>query len=45
VVSRAAEEDYVTVRTQNRVPPELLERILKLAGIDMILVGGQALAF
>lgn len=28
-----------------RVPPELLERILELAGIDMILVGGQALAF
>jgi hypothetical protein len=27
------------------VPPELLERILELAGIDMILVGGQALAF
>ena len=27
------------------VPPELLERILKLAGTDMILVGGQALAF
>ena len=28
-----------------RVPPKLLERILKLAGTDMIWVGGQALAF
>lgn len=27
------------------VPPDLLERILKFAGTDMILVGGQALAF
>jgi hypothetical protein len=27
------------------VPPDLLERILELAGTDMILVGGQALAF
>jgi hypothetical protein len=45
MVSRAAEEDFVTPQTEVRVPPELLERILKLAGIDMILVGGQALAF
>lgn len=35
----------MTLQTQSRVPPELLERILELAGIDMILVGGQALAF
>jgi hypothetical protein len=35
----------LTLQTVARVPPELLERILKLAGIDMILVGGQALAF
>jgi hypothetical protein len=27
------------------VPPDLLERILEFAGTDMILVGGQALAF
>jgi hypothetical protein len=45
VVSRAAEENFLTLQTEVRVPPELLERILKLAGIDMILVGGQALAF
>jgi hypothetical protein len=35
----------LTPPTPARVPPQLLERILKLAGIDMILVGGQALAF
>jgi hypothetical protein len=35
----------LTLQTVARVPPEMLERILKLAGIDMILVGGQALAF
>lgn len=35
----------MTPQTVARVPSELLERILKLAGIDMILVGGQALAF
>jgi hypothetical protein len=35
----------LTQQTAVRVPPELLERILRLAGIDMILVGGQALAF
>jgi len=32
-------------QTEVRAPPDLLERILKLAGTDMILVGGQALAF
>lgn len=35
----------MTPQTAVCVPPELLERILRLAGIDMILVGGQALAF
>jgi hypothetical protein len=35
----------LTGETEVRVPPDLLERILKLAGTDMILVGGQALAF
>ena len=35
----------MTLQKIARVPPELLERILKLAGIDMVLVGGQALAF
>jgi hypothetical protein len=45
MVSRAAKENLLTLQTEVRVPPELLERILKLAGIDMILVGGQALAF
>jgi hypothetical protein len=35
----------LTLQTAVRVPPELLERILELAGLDMILVGGQALAF
>lgn len=35
----------MTQRTEVSVPSELLERILKLAGTDMILVGGQALAF
>jgi hypothetical protein len=35
----------LTRQTEARVPLDLLERILKLAGTDMILVGGQALAF
>jgi hypothetical protein len=35
----------LTLPAAVRVPPELLERILELVGIDMILVGGQALAF
>jgi hypothetical protein len=35
----------LTDRTEVRVPADLLERILELAGTDMILVGGQALAF
>jgi len=35
----------LTRRTAVGVPSALLERILKLAGTDMILVGGQALAF
>ncbi len=35
----------MTLQTVARVPSELLKRILELAGIDMILVGGQALAF
>jgi hypothetical protein len=35
----------LTLQKIARVPPELLERILELAGIDMILIGGQALAF
>jgi hypothetical protein len=35
----------LTRQTEVRVTPDLLERILKLAGTDMILVGGQALAF
>ena len=35
----------MTQRAEVRVPPDLLERILDLAGTDMILVGGQALAF
>ena len=35
----------MTQPTEVSVPPELLERILTLAGTDMILVGGQALAF
>jgi hypothetical protein len=45
VVSRAAEEDFLTLQTEVRAPAELLERILELAGVEMILVGGQALAF
>jgi hypothetical protein len=45
MVSRAAQEDVLTRQTEVRAPPDLLERILKLAGTDMILVGGQALAF
>jgi hypothetical protein len=32
-------------QTEVPVPTDLLERILKLAGTEMILVGGQALAF
>lgn len=35
----------MTHATEVRVPADLLERILELAGTDMILVGGQALAF
>jgi len=35
----------LTRQTPAGVPPALLEQILKLAGTDMILVGGQALAF
>ena len=35
----------MTQRAEVRVPPDLLGRILDLAGTDMILVGGQALAF
>jgi hypothetical protein len=35
----------LTRQPEARVPLDLLERILKLAGTDMILVGGQALAF
>lgn len=35
----------MTRQTEVSVPAELLERILDLAGTDMILVGGQALAF
>jgi hypothetical protein len=35
----------LTRRTEVRAGPGLLERILKLAGTDMILIGGQALAF
>jgi hypothetical protein len=35
----------LTEPAEVRVPPDLLERILELAGTDMILVGGQALAF
>lgn len=35
----------MTRQTEVCVPPELLEQILRLAGTDMILVGGQALAF
>ena len=35
----------MTRPTEVRVPPDLLQRILELAGTDMILVGGQALAF
>ncbi len=32
-------------RNEAYTTPELLERILELAGMDMVLVGGQALAF
>jgi hypothetical protein len=35
----------LTQSVEVRVSPDLLERILELAGTDMILVGGQALAF
>ena len=35
----------MTRQTEVSVPADLLERILDLAGSDMILVGGQALAF
>ena len=35
----------MTQSAEVRVPPDLLGRILELAGTDMILVGGQALAF
>jgi hypothetical protein len=35
----------LTLQTEVVAPPELLERILKLAGTRMIVVGGQALAF
>ena len=35
----------MTQSVEVRVPPDLLVRILELAGTDMILVGGQALAF
>ena len=35
----------MTQQTEVAVPPDLLQRVLKLAGIDMILIGGQALAF
>jgi hypothetical protein len=35
----------LTQPTEVHVPADLLERILKLAGTEMILVGGQALAF
>ena len=35
----------MTEPNEVHVPADLLERILRLAGIEMILVGGQALAF
>jgi hypothetical protein len=35
----------LTHATEVRIPSDLLARILELAGTDMILVGGQALAF
>jgi hypothetical protein len=35
----------LTQPAEVHVPPDLLERILELVGTDMILVGGQALAF
>jgi hypothetical protein len=35
----------LTQQTEVSVPADMLERILELAGTDMILVGGQALAF
>jgi hypothetical protein len=35
----------LTQPTEVRFPANLLERVLELAGTDMILIGGQALAF